>query len=99
MDQMDTSQSPFPQAPTPRSGNIGPLAAAVVIVVLLAAGGFYFFWSQQQRQSSEGQTEIPQQSNQEATTGDSSVNSIEADLNSTQTSGGSSDVDELNSSL
>lgn len=103
MDQNLDQQSPFPAQPAPRSGNIGALAAAVVIVILLAAGGFYFFYSEQQRQeamdASQAQQATDAQSNETAATQDTSTESIESDLNATQTSGADADVSSLNDAL
>lgn len=98
MDQTttDTSQSPFPPAPAPRSGNVGALVAAVVVVLLLAAGGFYFFYTEQQKLSPSAteETGAPAQQAQA-----DSVDSIEADLNATQTTGADADVTELEGAL
>lgn len=102
---MDTNitdtQSPFPSAPEPRSGNIGALSAAVIIVLLVAAGGFYFFYMQEQQQQTQD-AQVQEAGEQSAATpaaDDTSVNSIEADLNATQTSGAEQDVSSLNDAL
>lgn len=92
MDQTEQNQSPFPANPSPRSGNVGPLAAAVVIVVLLAAAGFYFFYSQQQSTTTPD-TQAVQSNAQDQNS------AIESDLNATQTSGADADVSNLNDSL
>ncbi len=102
MDQnLEQNQSPFPAQPAPRSGNIGPLAAAVVIVLLFAAGGFYFFYDQQQRQAAadaaQAQGAVP--GNETATVPDNSTESIESDLNATQTSGADASVSDLEGAL
>lgn len=106
MDQTQQStdqQSPFPAQPTPRSGNIGPLAAAVIIVLLLAAGGFYFLYNEQQKQEAMDGAQTLQatqaQTNETAAAPDTSADSIESDLNATQTSGADADVSSLNDAL
>jgi uncharacterized protein HemX len=96
---MDQTQSPFPQQPAPRSGNIGPLAAAIVIVLLVAAGGFYFLQSEQRRQAAQDAAQAAQAQNEQATASPDSTTSIESDLNATQTTGASGDVDNLNGAL
>jgi len=93
MDQ--PNQTPFPQSPSPSSGNIGPLAAAVVIVLLLAVGGFYFF-STQEGPSAQIEDQGAQSG---ASAQNDSTDSIEADLEATQTGGGEGDVDNLDSAL
>jgi len=94
MDMTTQDQNPFPSSPEPRSGNVGPLIAAVVIVVLLAAGGFYFFYTQQQQPDTSAQAAA-----QNETAQNDSTESIEADLNATQTSGTDQDVSSLNDAL
>jgi uncharacterized protein HemX len=88
------NQTPFPPQPSPGSGNVGPLAAAVVIVILLALGGFYFFSTQE---STEPQAQDAALQNTSAQ--NDSADSIEADLNATQTGGAEADVDDLEGSL
>ncbi len=100
MDTMDTTQEQnrFPQSPAPRSGNIGPLAAAVVIVLLLAAGGFYFFQSEQRKQANTEADQTAQTQGQ-PNVQDTSTDSIESDLNATQTAGAEADVSNLEQAL
>jgi len=96
-------QNPFPAQPAPRSGNIGPLAAAVIIVLLLAAGGFYFLYSEQQKQEAmdgaAAQQATDAQQSETATVPDTSTESIESDLNATQTSGADASVSDLEGAL
>lgn len=101
MDQptAETSQSPFPPTPAPRSGNIGPLIAAVVIVLLLAAGGFYFFYTEQQKQLAPGAEQAQSGTAAGQQSQADSVESIEADLGATQTTGAEADVTELEGAL
>ena len=93
MDQNPSNQDPFPSHPR-ESGNIGPLSAAVVIVLLLAAGGYYFFRSLQLRHDAANAAPSSQ-----AVASQESTDTIESDLNATQTSGADADVSNLNNAL
>lgn len=95
------TQSPFPATPNPRSGNIGALAAAVVIVLILAAGGFYFFHMQSQRQAAADAAaqQAGERQGAAAPAQSDSTDSIQADLNATQTSGADQDVTNLDNAL
>jgi len=90
-----------PVPPTAAGSHWGAIIGIVLIVLLLAAGGAYFFYMQLQSQEQQRLEAMDQAMMEQNTPAPPSTNedSIESDLNTTQTTGADADLDSLEQAL